>query len=115
GFDPNQHTAPFMAVSHYARGELFLIATPLNDGWAYRIDYPYYSWAETIVRPPVKRRDFASVVAELNHDDQSDCGRWRIDSSELASAIKFSDQNGTLAASKLTPDAVAKSLRLALS
>src|SRR5205807_5539293 len=27
GFDPNQHTAPFMAVSHYARGELFLIAT----------------------------------------------------------------------------------------
>jgi len=25
-----------------------LIATPVKRGWTYRIDYPYYSWAETL-------------------------------------------------------------------
>lgn len=115
GFDPSQHAAPFTAISHQARGELFLIATPLNEGWAYRIDYPYYSWAETVVRPRIKRHDFTSLVLELNSNEQSPNGQWRIDSSELASAIEFSDRNGTLAASKLTPDQVANCLRSALS
>jgi hypothetical protein len=115
GLDPREHSAPFTAISHHARGRLFLIATPLNDGWAYRIDYPYYSWAETVVRPRIDRRDFAPLVAELNRNEQSQNGRWRIDGSELASAIKFSDQSGTLAASKLEPDVVTKYLCLALS
>ena len=115
GFDPYHHSAPFTAISHHARGELFLIATPLNDGWAYRIDYPYYSWAETVVRPPVVRRDFSALVNQLNEREQSASGRWQIDSSELSSAIKFRDGSGKLTASQLTPDAVAGHLRDALS
>src|SRR5256714_3701413 len=59
GFDPQQHSAPFTAISHHARGELFLIATSFDGGWAYRIDYPYYSWAETVVRPKIVRRDLS--------------------------------------------------------
>src|SRR5438477_3457959 len=59
GFKPTRHSAPFTAISNQASGEIFLIATPLGDGWAYRIDYPYYSWAETIVRPKIQRRDFS--------------------------------------------------------
>jgi len=43
-------TVPFTAISKYVRGELFLIAIPSGDGWLYRLDYPYYSWAETVVR-----------------------------------------------------------------
>ncbi|HEY8203847.1 MAG TPA: DUF6687 family protein [Pyrinomonadaceae bacterium] len=115
GFDPAEQAAPFTAISHHARGELFLIATPLNEGWAYRIDYPYYSWAETVVRPRIARRDFNSVVEGLNELEPSNEGRWRLDGSELASAVKFSSENGTLAASKLTPDSVAKYLRQTLS
>lgn len=115
GFDPYHHSAPFTAISHHARGELFLIATPLGGGWAYRIDYPYYSWAETVVRPPVARRDFSTLVKQLNEVDQGTTGRWQIDNGELSSAIKFRDDGGKLAASKLTPDAVAMHLRLALS
>jgi hypothetical protein len=110
GFDPYHHSAPFTAISHHARGELFLIATPLGDGWAYRIDYPYYSWAETVVRPRIARRDFSSLVRQLNDLDQSTSGRWQIDESELASAIKFRDDGGMLAASKLPPDVVARHL-----
>lgn len=115
GFDPYHHSVPFTAISPHARGELFLIATPLGDDWAYRIDYPYCSWAETVVRPPVVRRDFSSLVRQLNEIDKGTSGRWQIDNSELSSAIKFRDDSGKLAASKLTPDAVASHLRVAVS
>src|ERR1700730_17119559 len=71
GFKPTRHSAPFTAISHHARGEVFLIATPLDGGWAYRIDYPYYSWAETIVRPPIERRDFSSLTNRLNEAEQN--------------------------------------------
>ena len=114
GFKPTRHTAPFTAISHHARGEVFLITTSLDGGWAYRIDYPYYSWAETIVRPTIKRRDFTSVVARLNELDQSTSGRWKVDTSEMASAVKFADAKGKLAASRLTPDVVATEVRATL-
>jgi hypothetical protein len=114
GFKPTRHAAPFTAISRHAHGELFIIATPLDDGWTYRIDYPYYSWAETIVRPAIKRRDFSSLISELNGMEKSSAGSWRLDSSELASAAKFADQNGKLAASSLNPDVVALQLRNAL-
>jgi hypothetical protein len=114
GFKPTRHSAPFTAISHHARGEIFLIATPLDGGWAYRIDYPYYSWAETIVRPPIERRDFSSLIEHLNQLEGSAAGSWRLDSSELASAAKFSDQNGKLAASSLSLDEVASQLRGAM-
>jgi len=111
GFKPTRHCAPFTAISHHARGELFLIATPFGGGWAYRIDYPYYSWAETIVRPRIERRDFSPPVAMLNELEKNPGGSWRVDTSELTSAVKFSDADGKLAASALSLDAVSARLR----
>jgi hypothetical protein len=111
GFKPTRHCAPFTAISHHAHGEIFLIATPLEGGWAYRIDYPYYSWAETVVRPAINRRDLTAFVERLNQMEQSTLGSWRLDSSELASAAKFSDASGKLAASGLSLDVVASNLR----
>ena len=115
GFEPSRDAAPFTAVSHHAHGELFLIGTPMNDGWAYRIDYPYYSWAETIERPRIQRRDFTPLVSELNSAEQSSSARWEIDRNELSSAIKYRDQNGLLAASRLSPHVVADCVRSALT
>jgi hypothetical protein len=111
GFKPTRHCAPFTAIAHHARGEVFLIVTPLDGGWAYRLDYPYYSWAETIVRPKIERRDFSSLVARLNEAEQNSAGQWKIDTSELASAAKFSDRNGKLAASSLKLEVVTSELR----
>ena len=111
GFDPKQHSAPFTAISQNAHGELFLIATPFENGWAYRIDYPYYSWAETVVRPKIARRDLSEVMNQLNELETNSAARWRLDSSELASAAKFSDGKGKLAVSTLKPDRVAGSLK----
>ena len=111
GFDPAQHTAPFTAISRYAKGQLFLIALPYQNGWAYRIDYPYYSWAETIVRPRIARRNFAPLWSQLNQMESRGAGQWNLDTSELSSAVKFSGSDGRLAASILQPDQVADTIR----
>ena len=114
GFDPLRHVAPFTAISHAARGDLYLIATPLQGGWAYRLDYPYYSWAETVVRRKIDRRDFSGAMKQLNELEKNSSGTWRVDSSELASAAKFVDQNGRLAASQLEPQVVVHPIRMAI-
>ena len=111
GFNPTRHAAPYTAISRYAKGRLFLITTPFKNGWAYRIDYPYYSWAETIVRPSIQRRDFSQLLAELNQVEHEHAGLWKLDNSEMTSAIKFLGSDGKLAASTLTPDEVAKAIR----
>jgi hypothetical protein len=110
GFNPTRHAAPYTAISRYAKGRLFLISTPLNNGWIYRIDYPYYSWAETVVRPRIPRRDFSRLLTELNQREDQRAGEWKLDSSELASAVKFQSSDGTLAASTLAPDDVANAI-----
>lgn len=96
-----------MAISKHAQGEMFLIATPMVGGWTYRLDYPYYSWAETVVRPEIVRRDLTTALAMLNErgGDGRD-GRWKIDKSEMTSAAKFFNADGTLGVSQLEPDEV---------
>jgi hypothetical protein len=108
GFNPTRHAAPYTAISRYAKGELFVITTPFKNGWAYRIDYPYYSWAETIVRPRIKRRDLSQLLTELNQLERERKGVWKLDNTEMTSAIKFLGSDGTLADSTLAPDDVAR-------
>lgn len=111
GFSPTKHAAPYTAISKYAKGELFLIAIPTHSGWFYRLDYPYYSWAETVVRPRVQRRDLTGALELLNHKESNPDGRWQTDDREMTSAVKFLDRAGTLASSRLEPDDVAEVLR----
>jgi hypothetical protein len=113
GFDPARHAAPYTALAHNARGEVLLVATPFRDGWSYRIDYPYYSWAVTVRRPRVARRDLSELVGRLNVLERGR-GTWKADRSELTSAVKFLDEAGPPAASRLEPDEVAAELRAAL-
>ncbi len=106
GFAPSRDGAPYTAISRYAKGSMFLIATPLKSGWAYRIDYPYYSWAETIVRPRIKRRELSQLLVKLNQLETEGEGVWKFDNREMTSAIKFLGNEGMLAASRLAPDEV---------
>lgn len=115
GFNPTRHAAPYTAISRYARGHIFLIATPVDRGWTYRIDYPYYSWAETLVRPQIKRRDLSSALTQLNEAEETQAGKWQFDSSEMTSAVKFIGADGTLGVSTLAPDEVAKTLGATLT
>lgn len=99
-------SSPFMAMSKHARGELFLIATPLDHGWSYRLDYPYYSWAETVVRPRIARRDLNCALSLLNEKEKNHAGSWKTDDREMTSAAKFLDDAGTLEVSRFEPDEV---------
>ena len=110
GFDPAQHSVPFTAISGYAKGDLFLIATEMKNGWAYRIDYPYYSWAETVVRPPIPRRDFSYALGELNRLERNAGGKWQTNNVELTAAVKFLGSDGLMAGSTIGPFDVAKIL-----
>ena len=106
GFRPTKHSAPYTAISKFARGELFLIAIPTRGGWFYRLDYPYYSWAETVVRPRIERRDLTGALQLLNSKESNGEGRWQTDNREMTSAVKFLDTSGALTASHLDPDEV---------
>ena len=98
---------PAMAIAKHARGEMYLIATATNGGWLYRLDYPYYSWAETVVRPAIARRDLTNALTTLNARESNRDARWKSDTREMTSAAKFLDSTGTLAVSHLQPDEVA--------
>jgi hypothetical protein len=119
GFSPTRHSAPYTAISKYAHGELFLIAIPSGAGWFYRLDYPYYSWAETVVRPHIVHRDLSGALQLLNNKESNRDGRWQMDNREMTSAVKFLDNNRMLAASRLEPhdvvEALQNSLRLAVA
>ncbi|HEX8337757.1 MAG TPA: DUF6687 family protein [Pyrinomonadaceae bacterium] len=113
GFDPARHAAPYTALAHNARGEVVLVATPYAGGWAYRVDHAYHSWAETVARPRIARRNLSGFVGRLNVLERGR-GVWKADRSELTSAVKFLDHAGAPAASRLRPDEVAAELREAL-
>lgn len=102
--------APFTAISKYAHGELFVIAIPSGSGWLYRLDYPYYSWAETVVRPRIARRDLSGALEVLNSKESNREGRWQMDDREMTSAVKFLDPGRTFATSQLEPQEVVEVL-----
>jgi hypothetical protein len=108
GFNPTRHVAPYTAISRYARGEVYLIATPIAGGWTYRLDYPYYSWAETVVRPRIAPRDFTPLVDRLNDLETSSNSRWKSDFSEMTSAVKFLNDEGSAGVSAIAPDSVTR-------
>ncbi len=111
GFSPTRHAAPYTAISKYAHGEFFVVAIPADSGWFYRLDYPYYSWAETVVRPLIKHRDLSGALELLNEKEGNREGRWQMDDREMTSAVKFLGSNRTLAASRLEPQDVVEALQ----
>jgi hypothetical protein len=115
GFSPARDAAPYTAITEHARGRVYLIAIPLAGGWGYRVDYPYHSWAETVVRPSITRADFAPLVARLNELEQNREARWQLDTEGLSSAFNFSDGGAGLRASSLAPEKVADHMRDALA
>ncbi|MDQ3134538.1 MAG: hypothetical protein M3Q76_07000 [Acidobacteriota bacterium] len=114
GFTPTRHAAPYTAITEHARGRIYLIAIPLEKAWGYRVDYPYYSWADTVVRPRIRRHDFAPLIARLAELEQNRVGRWQLDTEGLSSAFNFARAGGLLCASSLAPDEIAEHLRAAL-
>ena len=112
-FKPTRHLAPYTAVAQNAKGRFFLIAAESKAGWSYRADYPYYSWAETVVRPRIPRYDFTDLIGSLNRLElekakaRISAGTWIADGAGLTSAVKFDSGNGATSGSCLDPFIVA--------
>ncbi|HSD47114.1 MAG TPA: hypothetical protein VLB87_10830, partial [Pyrinomonadaceae bacterium] len=73
-------------------------------------DYPYYSWAETVVRPRIARRDLSTALLLLNEREVNREGQWKTDHTEMTSAVKFLDENGSLVPSRTEPERVIEAL-----
>jgi hypothetical protein len=115
GFDPNHHSIPYTVISRYAKGQLYLITTEFKGGCYYQLDYPYYSWAETVVRPRIPRRELDDLLSTLNDLEQHPNGQWLPDNSEMTSAAKVVGQGGKHAPSSLNPEDVVKILEAGLA
>jgi len=90
------------AISHHARGRVYLIASEAEGGWSFRVEWPYWSWAETVDRPRVTRVDLAPLSERLAALDPS--GLWRLVQSDLSPGLRG-------AGSRLEPGEVAAELR----
>jgi len=93
------------AISAHARGRIYLIASEANDGWRFRIEWPYWSWAETVDRPLVQRIDLEPLAVRLRGLDPS--GLWRLEQSELSPGLRGER-------SQLQPGRLAAELKAAL-
>jgi hypothetical protein len=108
---------PYTALAKNAQGRVYLVARPVGDGWSYRVDYPYYSWAETVRRPPVKRVVFQTLISELNEMERArgaTDGRWVHNDSELSSAFNY-EYGAKRVPSGLDPETVAMATKRFLS
>jgi hypothetical protein len=111
-FDPTSHSAALHAVSHHAGGLLTVIASEASDRrWRYHVDWPYWSWADTVVRPRVDRVDLAPVAARLSdlEPPAPAAPRWQVDRGGLSSALTVDRPSG------IAPAEVAAALRAALA
>jgi hypothetical protein len=59
----------------------------------------------------VQRRDLTGALQLLNTKETNHEGRWQTDNREMTSAVKFLDNGGTLAASRIEPQDAAEALR----
>ena len=94
------------AISHHARGRLYLVARQAGDGgWSYRVEWPYWSWAETVDRPRIQRIDLGPVARRLGELDPT--AAWRVEESEISPGLRCAE-------TRIAPEAVATELRAAL-
>jgi hypothetical protein len=94
------------AISHHARGRVYLIASEDGgEGWNYRIEWPYWSWAETVERPRIQRIDLEPLAVTLRGLDPT--GTWRRERSEISPGLHG-------ARSRIEPSRLAAALRAAL-
>ena len=94
------------AISHHARGRLYSIASAAGAGtWRYRVDWPGWSWAETVDRPCIERIDLQPAARRLGELDPT--AAWRVVQSEISPGLRCDR-------ARIAPEAVAAELRAIL-
>jgi hypothetical protein len=109
------------AIDYYCKGDLFLIIED-NSGkqagekgrYGYELSYRYYSWADTIRRPPIAKISLTQMAEDLNQNDNTSIGKWRTPpkgkTGSSTAALTFSDDHGNRHLSTISPDKMIESV-----
>ncbi len=100
------------AIDHYCQGNLFLVIEDQEKregGFGYELEYRYYTWADTVTRPPVKQILFDDLATKFNKEEGHHNGKWQTGNfpgRSMTSVLKFTDTNGGDLTSHLHPRTV---------
>ncbi len=112
----DEHAPARQAIDHYCQGDLFLVIEDKErseGGYRYVLDYRYYSWADTVTRPPIKKIPMNALAEKLNTLETQTRGSWMTEGFEnkgLTTALKFTDKAGENLVSRLHPEDVIEAL-----
>jgi hypothetical protein len=98
-----------------ARGDLLLHVIEGAEGFHYRADWRYYSWADTVSpqRPPIRRLDLEKLLLPLNSLESNRRGKWMTHGYEgrgTTEALRFTNPMGEELESTLQPTEVVQKL-----
>lgn len=114
----DEHRPARQAIDHHCQGNLFLVIEDREreeGGFGYELEYRYYSWADTVTRPPITPIPMETLAEHLNRHEGLREGKWMTGGYKgqwMTSALKFTDEAGGRYLSRLHPDQV---IRLVLS
>ena len=96
-------------------GDLALLVIEGDEGFHYRADWRYYSWAETVSpqRPPVRTVDLEKLCLPLNSLETNRRGRWMhagYQGQGMTEALRFTNLLGEELESHLQPTEVVQKL-----
>ncbi len=105
------------AIDHYCQGDLFLTIEDRErraGGYAYTLEYRYYSWADTVTRPPIKKIPMKNLAETLNKKEKETEGLWMTENFEgqgLTTVLKYTDKTGKDLYSRIHPETVIQAVR----
>ncbi|HET6370613.1 MAG TPA: DUF6687 family protein, partial [Nitrospiria bacterium] len=105
------------AIDRYCQGDLYLVVQDRETetgGFYYELEYRYYSWADTVVRPKINPIPMEELALQLNRREGNRAGNWRAGhhaNQALTSVLTFVDPEGGELPSTLHPEEVILSVR----
>jgi hypothetical protein len=108
----DERRPPREAIDRYCQGDLYLVVQDREietGGFYYEMEYRYYSWADTVVRPKINPIPMEELAAQLNRQEGNRAGKWhagRFPNQALTSVLKFIDPDGGDLPSSIHPEEV---------
>ncbi len=102
------------AIDYYCKGDIFLIIQERSGRYNYELSYRYYSWADTVRRPPILKIPTTHLAEYLNRNEKEGHGKWRSTTKgqpfDSTTVLSFTDNKGAPCFSGISPDEVTQAV-----